>query len=206
MVLLVLTASDCQRSACTPIQGEAIAFALGGNARMMRARNLGALVNHAVKPAGTADSDVGAAGQSAAAAARAEVVLHFDILRQRQSEAAEVCDKDSSDTAGAASCSAALEGGGGAGAEEVTGRLLVRRRVSRAGRCDLAVMQLPPQGEPLATTDACSTDGESDGKAGSGTVSPAGSWQTIMPAALRDMLAPFGVQTEAVDRWGPRGC
>ena len=109
-----------------PPQGEAIAFALGGNARMLRNSNLGSLVctTPGLPPKA------------------AEVTMHFEV----------------GETGRSAGTPAAH-------------RLLIRRRVSRAGRSELAVRW-----------------GERP-------------WQATTPAALRDLLAPLGVQTEAVDRW-----
>lgn len=228
-----------------PLQGEAIAFALGGNARMMRARNLGALVNHTEPPADpAAGAGLQALRRGAADAARAadpvaaaEVVLHFHILQhqgqqqqeegqaeqqQGQSKAASGSgtavaggrkSKGSGSPAmGAAAAAGAAGGraekGAGSGAasdpaaapatapahEQLVGRLLIRRRVTRGGRSDLAVQQLPAGA-------GGSTGGGSTGREGS-TAAGAAQWRGTTPAALRELLAPFGIQTEAVDRWG----
>jgi hypothetical protein len=141
------------------LQGEAIAFALGGNARMLRAHNLGALVNATpgVPPS----------------ASTAEVIIHFDLLPAGRGE------EGSGDSCEGAARHAA------AGCSHV-GRLLVRRRVSRSGRSDIAVHMLPaPSGRDAVQPE--------DSR-------PA--WQPITAAGLRDMLSPLGVQTDAVDRWG----
>ncbi len=38
---------------CTFLQGEAIAFVLGGSKKMLRAKNLRSLINHQVQKAGS---------------------------------------------------------------------------------------------------------------------------------------------------------
>lgn len=178
------------------MQGEAIAFALGGNSRMMRARNLGALVNHATESTNTAGSDMGAAQ---AAAAGAEVVLHFNILAPGQPPGQDPCSAGSASGSMNNNAEARVQSDSSVPAEEVAGRLLIRRRVSRAGRSDLAVLQLPPQpAGPAANAGGSGEEG--NGKAGDGGNRPSGGWRAVTPAALGDLLAPFGLQTEAVDR------
>lgn len=168
----------------------------------MRARNLGALVNHAAGPVKEAGRNAGAAGQAAAAAAGAEVVLHFTImtlLQHAEEECSRYCSANGTGAADSRPTAAEAVSGTVAAAEKVTGRLLVRRRVSRAGRSDFAVVQLPPQSGGASEEDSGSAK-ESDGKAHDGSSEHAGSWRAVTPAALRDLLAPFGLQTEAVDR------
>ena len=178
-------------------QGEAIAFALGGNASMMRARNLGSLVNHAPPAPG---------GRGGSPPSAAEVVLHFDVLQDAP-------QADPAEPAGgpAAGEWLARAGGGSGGSEaaagaqpSVVGRLLVRRRVTRGGRSSFAVQQAaqPPEqqqhGKPVAgSMQACSSG--SSGGSGGGS-SGEGQWRAATPASLRELLAPYGLQTEAVDR------
>ena len=107
----------------------------------------------------------------------AEVTLHFDVARQPP-------------TAGGGGGSAAAAAAEGAAAAPLpAGRLLVRRRVSRTGRSDCAVRWLAPA---AAAPEAAGEAGLQQGQA----------WQATTPAGLRELLAPLGIQTEAVDRWG----
>ena len=69
--------------------------------------------------------------------------------------------------------------GAAAASDAKPARLLVRRRVTRGGRTESAVCRLPP---------------------GHGGVAAGAQWQGVAPPALRELLAPWGIQTEAVDR------
>ncbi|PRW44928.1 nuclear condensin complex subunit isoform A [Chlorella sorokiniana] len=153
------------------VVGEAIAFALGGNARMMRARNLGALVTNL----GGGGSGGGSDG----------------------------CSGGSNSNDGGASGKVA------AGVPmQPAGRLLVRRRVTRAGRSDLAIQRIPAPTSSSGGSRDGSAEAPSVGEAagggsggGGGSRASAGQWQAVTPASLHDLLAPFGIQTEAVDRF-----
>jgi hypothetical protein len=155
-------------------QGEAIAFALGGNARMMRARSLAALVN-------------ASPGISAAV-----VTLHLDILPQQSTSPGPTMPSDSG-TEGSAVLHTATPLPPAATAP--VGRLLIRRRVNRAGRSDFAVLQSAADG---ARGVEAAGKGD-DGQAGAGQLA-CGEWQAVGPEALRGLLAPLGIQAEAVDR------
>ncbi|KAI3436873.1 hypothetical protein D9Q98_006283 [Chlorella vulgaris] len=156
------------------VVGEAIAFALGGNARMMRARSLAALVN-------------ASPGISAAV-----VTLHLDILPQQSTSPGPTMPSDSG-TEGSAVLNTATPLPPAATAP--VGRLLIRRRVNRAGRSDFAVLESAADGARGAEA-AGSGD---DGQAAAGQLA-CGEWQAVGPEALRGLLAPLGIQAEAVDR------
>lgn len=161
---------------------------------MMRARNLGSLVNHAPPDGG---------GGSAAPAAAAEVVLYFNLV-QAAGDASGGNDSGSGSGKAPEPCLPAPESGqeaeGRAAAPDaVAGRLLIRRRVARSGRSSLAVCHIPSAAgaaEPAAVPaeQLPSADRQQP-------LSDAGGrWHACTPAALRELLAPFGIQTEAVDR------
>ena len=162
---------------------------------MMRAHNLGSLVNH-TPPADRCSGGGSGGGGGAAAVTTAEVVLHFDVLqaspeeRPQQQPSDDGGDNNGGD-GGANNGSrqpavAAVAGSASPAAEpSVVGRLLVRRRVNSAGCSDLAVRQLPA---------GVGQQGQEGGGGGGGQ------WRGTTPAVLRDLLTPFGVQTEAVDR------
>lgn len=156
----------------------------------MRARNLGALVTNldASSRGGCSHGRGGGSGSTQPAAA--EVILHFELFEH---------GIDTSGNGGSA------EAGGASGAptepaappsqqQHPTGRLLVRRRVMRSGRSDLAIQRLPASSggtEGHIGSGAAAADGGGSGK---------GHWRAVSPAALHDLLAPYGIQTEAVDR------
>ena len=176
------------------LQGEAIAFALGGNARMMRARNLGSLDNTAPPAASAAAGEVEPAAPPAAAA---EVILHFDVLAPQGQPTNDGSSGSSSGANGAnGGLSSAAPAAAAAEGRLPAARLLIRRRVTRAGRSDFAVQQLP------AAAAAVSEAGDAPSGTLSGSGSNAGGqWQSATPAGLHTLLAPFGIQTEAIDRW-----
>lgn len=161
---------------------------------MLRAQNLGGLVNHT--PPAPTTSGGGGSGGRAATVTTAEVVLHFDVMHGLPPL---VRPQQLPNATGAGSASLQPKvragetgGGGGTHAAEpaVVGRLLVRRRVTRTGRSDWAVQQLP-------------AETVQEGQQSGGCSAP---WKGTTPAALRELLAPFGIQTEAVDRHGGRFC
>lgn len=120
---------------------------------------------------------VNASPDAAACAAAAEVVVCFDIVPW---EAA---------AAGAEGEAGASPGGSGSSGDGGTqGQLSVRRRVSRAGRSDFALRR-------------CGRCWAADGGAGggSGEAAPV-PWSPASAEAVREALAPFGVQTEAIER------
>ena len=178
-------------------QGEAIAFALGGNARMMRARNLGALVTNLGSCSGGSSSGGGGSsggGSVSAAPTAAEVTLHFDLIESLiagdfggSGSPAE----GGGDAAHAAAATAAAAPSQPNTQQCLAGRLLVRRRVTRSGRSELAIQRLPA---PSRTNEAAAAGGSGSGGGGKAQ------WQAVTPTALHDLLAPFGIQTEAVDR------
>ena len=174
---------------------------------MMRARNLGALVNHTNAPRaqqaqqaqqGRKCAGAGQAEEGGEVAAQAEVVLHFNLLQQQQPGAAGCADGGGGSPGGSVSGTArhpppsAPTPPATAAEPALVGRLLVRRRVTRAGRSDFAVRQLPPP-------TACDARSTGSGDAGGGDGRPP--WRSVTPAGLRELLAQHGIQTEAVDRW-----
>ena len=182
-------------SAPLALQGEAIAFALGGNARMMRARNLGALVtNLGSGSSGGGSGGSGGGGSASAAPAAAEVILHFDLFESQTAVSLGGIGRPAeggSDATDAAAAAAALSQPDTVAHQRLVGRLLVRRRVTRSGRSDLAIQRLPA---PSCASEAAAESGSCSGGGGKAQ------WQAVTPAALHDLLAPFGIQTEAVDR------
>lgn len=126
---------------------------------MLRARNLGALVHAAGGP------------DPPPVASTSEVILHFDLLPAGQ--------EGVGDGGKGAACHAEV-------GWDNAGRLLVRRRVARNGRTDIAVQWIPEGW---------------DTEHGEGSDASVPSWQPVTPAQLRDMLAPLGLQVDAVDRW-----
>ena len=129
--------------------GEALAFALGGNAKMLRAKALGSLVNN-----------------SAAVSSRvpaAEVVIHFEVVTAP-------APANQGGTLATSSDGAAPNPGCS------VGQLSIRRRVTRSGRSEFGVWRAPV---PAASSAA---------------------WRPATTETVRAALAPFGIQTEAIDR------
>eukprot|EP00887_Chlorella_sp_A99_P004313 scaffold15.g4313.t1 len=144
------------------VLGEALAFALGGNARMLRAGSLAGLVH-----------DSAAAPVRAAAA---EVVVRFDIVA-----AAEGGEGEGVRANPVAAPSGSEGDSRGAPLGEHLGTLSVRRRVTRVGRSELALQRM--------------------GRTGlSGGATSRGGWRPATAEDVRAALAPFGIQTDAIDR------
>lgn len=175
---------------------------------MMRARNLGALVTNL--DSSSSGSSRGSRGSAAPAAA--EVILHFDLFDQPAPSCSEGVASPA-EGGGAASgahgsgapAAAAAEqpAPGPASRQRPRGRLLVRRRVTRNGRSDLAIQRLPaPSSGSSREQGTGATNGSeaAAGSSGGGGNGGKGQWQAVVPAALKDLLAPYGIQTEAVDR------
>lgn len=163
----------------------------------MRARNLGALVTNLGSGGGGRGGRYGSTLPAAA-----EVILHCDLFESQGATGAGSGSAEGLSTAGAAA--AAATAGHSTVQRHPAGRLLVRRRVTRGGRSDLAIQRLPASGSAEEQAGERTTGG-SGAAAGAGGASAGGSgsreqWQAVTPAALRSLLAPYGIQAEAVDR------
>ncbi|GAB4817139.1 hypothetical protein N2152v2_004185 [Parachlorella kessleri] len=167
--------NDQSGSVPDEVLGEALAFALGGNSKMLRAKNLGSLVNN----------DLAGRGHHQVAA---QVTVHFSICGtvSDQQEMAKPADEQQQQQQLASQRPAPVQGG----------YLGVRRRVTRSGRSDFLICRSDKVPETLADQRCNAT-----AAAEAGTTTGVGDrWTPVSPEVLRQQLAEFGIQTQAIDR------